>query len=81
MKTVWRKSENTNAFCLRGYWVYDKDTGECFSFATSRDYTKGQALTDSELKGVELWRHELTVPKDKRALFEKEFINNIGVPA
>ena len=77
---VWRISANTNAFGLRSFWVYDKETGDCHSFLTSRIYAKGQALTGSELKGVELWQHELTVPKGKRTKFEKEFINNLAVP-
>lgn len=72
---VWRKSENTNAFGLRGYWVYDKATGDCQSFVTSRNYVKGQDVSDSELAGVELRRVELTVPKGKRAVFERKFIN------
>ena len=71
---VWRRSESLNAFGLRGYWVYAKETGDCHSFAASRNYTKGQSLTDSERECAELWKHELTVPEGKRAKFEKEFI-------
>jgi hypothetical protein len=35
---VFRKSENLNSFCLRGYWIMDRN-GNAYEFATS-DYNE-----------------------------------------
>ena len=42
MQIIFRKSANTNAFGLRGYWVYDPHTRSMTSFAASADYAIGQ---------------------------------------
>ena len=78
---VIRRSENTNAFGLRGYWVYDAKTLEVHSFAANHLFTTaiGRRVTNWDLQGVELWQHELTVPSNKRAQFEKDF--NINTKA
>lgn len=46
--TIIRRSENTNAFGLRGYWAIESkpvlDSQDCrvFSFATSESFDRGQ---------------------------------------
>lgn len=39
---VFRRSENTNDFGLRGYWVAFENTGKVFSFATSDELKLGK---------------------------------------
>jgi len=39
---VFRRSENTNDFGLRGYWVAFERTGKIFSFATSYELKLGK---------------------------------------
>ena len=69
---IFRKSENTNSFGLRGYWAFDQDTFEVISFASSTDFAKGKTLSARELIPVELLRHEGTVVSTQREDFLKE---------
>jgi hypothetical protein len=66
---IFRKSENTNSFGLRGYWTYDIKTFELHSFATSRDLAKWSTVTDLQNAPFELLRKEGQVLPTKQASF------------
>jgi len=61
MQIIFRKSVNTNAFGLRGYWVYNPHTCSMTSFAASADYAIGQRF--NTMPFGELERDEGTMPK------------------
>jgi hypothetical protein len=66
---IFRKSENTNSFGLRGYWTYDTKTFELHSFATSRDLTKWSTVTNLQAAGFELLRKEGQILEKGQAKF------------
>jgi hypothetical protein len=66
---IFRKSQNTNSFGLRGYWTYDTKTFELHSFATSRDLDKWSTVTNLQTAGFELLRKEGQILPTKRAAF------------
>jgi hypothetical protein len=49
---VFRKSENLNSFCLRGYWIMDRE-GNTFEFATGdhNEMQRGDVITLDEVEG------------------------------
>jgi hypothetical protein len=66
---IFRKSQNTNSFGLRGYWVYDPETFELHSFATSRDLVKWSTITNLQAAPFELLRNEGTILAKGQARF------------
>jgi hypothetical protein len=66
---IFRRSENTNLFGLRGYWTYDTETFELHSFATSRDLAKWSTVTNLQAAGFEMLRKETVVPPQQQANF------------
>jgi hypothetical protein len=74
---IFRKSENTNSFGLRGFWVYSPLTGDVYSAATSRALTVGQVIKDLHTGHYELVKHEFTIEPAKRAEFELLINENI----
>jgi hypothetical protein len=80
---IFRKSENTNSFGLRGYWTYNPETFELHSFATSRELVKWSTITDLQAAGFELLRKEGQILPTKRAAFitltnQQKAEDNIG---
>jgi hypothetical protein len=66
---IFRKSQNTNSFGLRGYWTYDTESFEQHSFATSRDLAKWSTVTDLQAAGFELLRKEGQIMPKQQANF------------
>jgi hypothetical protein len=69
---IFRKSTNTNAFGLRGFWAYDPTTFDVWSFASS-DHDMALGDTLQGLERFELVHKEGTVLTAKR----KDFLRRI----
>lgn len=71
---IFRKSANTNAFGLRGYWYVNTDTNTVHSFASSHDWPNPHHTTSEAIRqhSCELHREELTDATPKQ---RKDFID------
>lgn len=66
MRTIFRKSTNTNSFGLRGYWAYCPTSFELHSFASSQNLAIGSKVNPFSF---EIPRFEGVVIPAKRKQF------------
>ena len=72
---IFRRSENTNTFGLRGYWVYTPVTRHVHSFAAADDWPVGTALSPVQMRHIELWTFEHRIEATRRSEFENKYID------